>query len=190
MKLDDKSLKLLAAAGGALLLVVVLVFLLPGDRSQRFVVAPEVEYVPEGDLQAFYRECVTAVIDGKDILPSCRSYEAMRQAYGVDADFLLKSEHGKMNMTARRIARGEITTPEELEDCIKQGICREIPMVPAKYHDNEKALNSPQGIKMREAFWHLINDGSITLLTCSYLDICKAFYRIGLVRFDSTETTP
>lgn len=153
----------------------------PGDTGFK----PPVEaYQPEGDVAAFWRACVDGVLKGGVAPAPCRSFEAAREAYGVDARFLLELELGRMIMTARRIARGELMTENDLKACRRSGACVEIPMIPPKFHDNEKLQNSTQGIRTRAAFWHLVNDGNLTQEACSFMDICKAYYRLGLVQFD------
>ena len=129
-----------------------------------------------GDVTGFTRDCVTAVLNGDAIKPSCQSLARIHAKYGVDVHAELNIAQGARVMTARRIARGDITTDRQYKNCVQKGDCVDIPVTGADID-----AHNPQARINQAVFWHLVNDGNLTANDCAALSICKAAMRLKLI---------
>lgn len=141
-------------------------------------VAPEnQEEMPSADLAGFNRDCVRAVLDSNTVPPGCANLAAMQAAYRVDALRLLEDGRGRMIMTARRIARGDIASDSAYNQCLAAGDCAPVPVLPPGV-----GRDSPEGRAARAAFQRLLDGGALNAQMCDELDICRALVRIGIVK--------
>ena len=138
-----------------------------------------------GDEKGFYRDCVTRVLAGGDVLPSCANSAAMAAAYKVDAGLMLATAQGRMAETVRRIVNGNVYDEKTYNQCLKNGTCVPVPVVP-RGGDQDSAA----GRAARAEFWHLARDGGLTAGTCQMLDICRALLKIGLIDQPPPVETP
>ncbi len=137
--------------------------------------SPKIHIDPR--LALFHQECVDKVLKENTILPSCVSRAAIQERYKLDPLDVLDADQGRMIMAARLAARGEIMDEKDLQACIDEGRCLNFPH-PEKGVDE----NSPEGLKIRRLFWHLVNNGSLTPELCQYMDVCRALVKTGIVK--------
>ncbi len=164
-------------SGIGFLVLVAALFVVFSTSSSVPVPAPD-PAVPEQDIAGFYRDCVETVLKTETVPESCATVTAIKAAYSVEMRHELERQQGKMIMTARRIARGDILDKKAYKACLKSGECVKVPLFP----DTENAEEpSPEEIKQRQSFWHLVNDGAMTPALCLHMDVCRAMAKIGLV---------
>lgn len=151
------------------------------EQAPVYVQEPK-DYSPRtaGDTVAYRRECV----DAANPPEQCRSAATIKSVYGVDVWEMLEIEQGRTIMTARRIDDGTLETMEDYERCLKEELCRPVPLPPQKARHNEKLLNAPETVKARKLFRHLADDGSLTPDVCAIIDVCRAMTEAGLLKAD------
>lgn len=169
MILKQKS-KINIAAGAAVILFLLGVLF--------FVTrAPE---QPKADMNGYYRDCVKTVLKNETVLPSCTGPRAIMTAYHVDVLQLLEDQRDKMIVTARRIARGDMTTDKEYKICIKQGECHAVPQLPRDRRKSDGG--TPEYEQIRKDFWHLVDVGTLTPSLCRYMEECRAAVKAGYLK--------
>lgn len=179
----DKSLLTYTAVGGIL---IVLVFM----AVMAFVMTQGSEEIPtgldaiEGDVALFTQDCVETVLNDLTPPEACNTAETIEEEYGVDVFYALDVHQGRMISTVRMIADGQLLTEEDFEDCMRRDECVDIPMIPPDIRGKKGVAGTPQAQQVRETFWHLVNNGRITPETCSFTDICRAMYKLGIIRFE------
>lgn len=137
--------------------------------------------VESSSLQPFMVACIEPVVAGNDnVGAACRSTDAIKDNYNVDIAAHINARHELMKKTARRIAEGELLKPQDYKQCIAQGACAEVPLLPANV-DPEK-MNAEQRTTS-EIFWDLAEKDEMTRAVCEIIPECRVMSKLKVIDY-------
>ena len=136
---------------------------------------------------AFNNECFKPSLSKKEVVNTCRSLSLIQDEYNVDVMRLIDNQYYKMKNTAKLIQEGGFTQKIELEQCILDGRCAPIPLLPA--HAKNVSVNDNQYIEIRQQFWSLIEDETISPENCEFMDLCRGMRNINVIAITRPENS-
>ncbi len=132
-------------------------------------------------LEPFLKACVEPVLVGKDdVGEACRSTQAIADTYNVDIKGHINARHALMKTTARRIADGELLTPQAYKACIANDQCAEVPLL-ASNVDPEK-MTAAQRVAS-ETFWDLVEQDRMTQPVCDLIPECQVMVKLKAIDY-------
>ncbi len=131
---------------------------------------------PEG-VAAFVKTCV---MPDEPTDARCKNKADILAAWDVDIDALIEQRRVLMVSTVKRMVNGELRRHHLYENCIQQGDCAPVPLLP----DNVDAASIASGnayLTTRKAFWQLAENSPLTPEICQFMDICRAMQAAGVI---------
>lgn len=181
MKLAHRERRKIFLAGAVVAAVAFLglaavLFSRPPAQDAAAIPLPAPQELPpqhEGRAAEYMRDCVTGVLRNGAVPDSCRTAEAIRQAYDLDVWALLQSEFAATSDTAQKIVRGDLLRQEDYRACLQRGACRLLPL-PRK-EDSQAQYDATVSYLQR-----LAAGAEMDSYTCSIIDMCRALMKAGL----------
>lgn len=130
----------------------------------------------------FAEDCVRpALTRANPANPACRSEAGILDEYKIDVKEAINAHFRKMQSTARRIEEGQLSDKNQYQNCLRQKQCAMIPLLPANVDAEALSRDSQDYIDIRQAFWSLINDTTLSPAVCEYMLLCRAMRNSSIV---------
>lgn len=126
----------------------------------------------------FSNECFKPALNNQQAGRDCNNKNQIYDAYKIDVVDLIESYYQKMKYTARKIETNAFKNTAQFEQCLRDRQCVMIPLLPAG--TDEISAKSPEYIGIRNQFWSLIEDNTISAENCDFVDLCRAMRSLGV----------
>jgi len=137
----------------------------------------------------FSKTCYEPLLKAEDISRArknldrkCKTAATIREAYNVDIADMVNNYYRRMTTTARQIERERFRTKEQFAKCIQDKRCAMIPLLPEGV---QVSANSRDFLEIRNQFWSLINDKTISAANCDFFDFCRVMRAADLYKIRS-----
>lgn len=129
----------------------------------------------------FNDECVQPALVNQPIPPRCTTFDLILRHYHVDAHAAMQQYFAKMKNTAAMIQKGELNKRSAYAECIANKSCVTIPLLPKGVDATKIDASSKDYMRVRQAFWSLVNDPTMSPEVCSLNDFCRALVAMKAV---------
>lgn len=130
----------------------------------------------------FSKECYEPLLGDStiaDLSNKCRNETTIRENYNVNVSDMINDYYRRMANTAKQIEKQRFKTKVQFENCIQTKKCAMIPLLP---EGAEVDATSNDYIDIRDQFWSLINDKTMSATNCNFFDLCRVMTKAGIYR--------
>jgi hypothetical protein len=115
----------------------------------------------------------------------CRNEASIRDFYKVDVSDIINDYYRRMVNTAKQIEKERFRTKAQFEQCIKDKKCAMIPLLPEGV---EVRATSDDYMDIRNQFWSLINDKTMSQENCDYFEFCRVMSDADIYKIPEPRT--
>lgn len=122
----------------------------------------------EPGILAYLHDCGRA-----DSVEACHALDTANAAYKIDVLAEIQNTHARMQATAKRIAKGELTA-EAYHECVAAQNCATVPMLPENVDPESDAARSDANARISKNFWSLAESETMNADLCNFIPLCAA----------------
>lgn len=126
----------------------------------------------------FTEECFEPALNNQQSGRDCNSSNQIYETYKVRISSMIDDHYQKMKYTAQQIEAQVFQDISEYEQCLRDRQCAIIPLLPIDAGEVDELSNAYSDI--RNKFWSLINDETISAENCDFFDLCRAMKQLGV----------
>lgn len=131
------------------------------------------------------RQCIQPALNEQSTHPNCATTDMIFNNYNIDIIDEMRRYANRMRATAKQLDEGKLKRRHEYQACIQRGQCATIPLLPKGVDAEQIDPMSQDYLDIRQAYWSLVNDKTLTPAVCSLTPMCKAMVKMGLVQPNS-----
>lgn len=142
-------------------------------------------FMGDPDWVRLNRDYIQPALNDAPVGPHCATTDSIYVYYNIDIIDEMRRYANRMRQTAKQLDEGKLKRRQEYQDCIQRRSCATIPLLPKGVDAEQIDPMSQDYLDIRQAYWSLVNDKTLSPEVCTLTPMCKAMVKMGLVQANS-----